>query len=77
MTQIPAITLLTRKRGNALRRAETAGRALERLEGTKEYRNVLMRRNNYLGTVAKLTLAIEAVRSVEGKEVKVLGGLAT
>ncbi len=69
MTQNPILTL-TRKRNNALHRAETCSKALERLGGAKEYRNVLMRRNNYLGTVAKLTLAIDTLRLAEGKEVR-------
>ena len=72
MTQNP-IQTLARKRAHALRRAETVSRALDRLEGSREYWNVLKRRNNYLGTVAKLTLAIDHLRSVEGKEIRALG----
>jgi hypothetical protein len=77
VTQSIPITILTRKRAWAFRRAETVGKALERLEGTKEYPNVLQRHRMYLQSVASLTLAIEAVRMVEEKEVRVLGSLAT
>ena len=73
MTRTTPIVLLTRKRAWAFRRAETVGKALERLEGKKEWFNVYKRWQMYLGTVAQLTLAIEAVRAVESKEVKVLG----
>jgi len=71
------LTPLLRKRGNALRRAETVGKALDRLEGTKEYPNVLKRHRMYLASVAALTLSIDQLRQAEGKEVRVLGGLAT
>lgn len=74
MTQTcsPLLTL-TRKRAHALRRAETVGKALDRLEGTKEYLNVKNRYRNYLQMVANLTLAIDHLRAVEGKEVRVVG----
>jgi hypothetical protein len=72
VTQNP-ILLLSKRRANALRRAETIAKALDRLEGTKEYLNIKKRYRNYLQTVANLTLAIDHLRSVEGKEVRVLG----
>jgi hypothetical protein len=71
------LAVLVRKRGHELRRAEMTGRALERLEGTPEYWSAFNRHQRYLASVANLTLAIEAVRREEGKEVKVLGSLAT
>lgn len=71
------VSLLVRKRANALRRVETVEKALERLVATREYPNVFRRHKMLLQSVANLTLAIEAVRAVEGKEVKVLGRLAT
>ena len=71
------VAQLMRKRSWAYRRAETVGKALERLEGTKEWFNVYKRWTMYLQTVANLTLAIDAVRLAESKEVKVLGRLAT
>ena len=67
------LLVLTKRRANALRRAETVGKALDRLEGTKEYFNVKNRYWNYLQTVANLTLAIDHLRSIEGKEVRVVG----
>jgi hypothetical protein len=67
------LAVLVRKRSHELRRAEMTHRALERLEGTPEYWDAFNRHQQYLASVANLTLAIEAVRSVEGKEVKVLG----
>jgi hypothetical protein len=73
----PSMTLLLRKRAHALRRAETVGRAVDRLEGTKEELAVKNRYREYLQTVANLTLAIDQLRASEGKEVRVLGSLAT
>jgi hypothetical protein len=67
------VAVLIRKRNNALRRAETVGKALERLVATKEYPNVFLRHKRYLQSVQNLTLAIEAVRLAEQKEVRVLG----
>ena len=67
------VALLVRKRANALRRAETVGNALERLVATREYPNVFKRHKMLLQSVANLTLAIEAVRLAESREVKVLG----
>jgi hypothetical protein len=67
------VALLGRKRANALRRAETVGNALERLVATREYPNVFKRHKMLLQSVANLTLAIEAVRLAESREVKVLG----
>ncbi len=72
---LSTISILTKKRGNALRRAETTGKALDRLEGTKEYPNVVLRHKMYLQSVANLTLAIDAVRLAESREVKVFGSL--
>ena len=72
VTQTTPITILTRKRAWAFRRAETVGRALERLEGKKEWLNVYNRWRMYLQTVAQLTLAIDAVRLAEEKETRVL-----
>jgi hypothetical protein len=68
-----AVDTLQRKRANALRRAEFADRALERLQGTKEAGNIRNRRRFYYEHVARLTLQIEALRSVQGKDVRVLG----
>ena len=79
MTQTTSIAFLIRKRDNALRRAEMVGRALERFDRPKEHRkwiNAYHRRRLYLNTVANLTLAIEAVRLAESKEVKVFGSLS-
>ena len=75
MTQSTAkpLLLLTKKRDWAYRRAETVGKALDRLEGTKEWRNAYNRWRLYLQTVANLTLAIDHLRQAEGKEVRVLG----
>ena len=75
MTQSTAkpLLLLTKKRDWAYRRAETVGRALERLEGTKEWHNAYKRWQLYLQTVANLTLAIDQLRQMEGKEVRALG----
>lgn len=56
-----------------MRRAETAEKALIRLVGNREYNNVFKRRNKYLQTVADLTLAIDALRRVEGKPVRLFG----
>ena len=75
MTQNPSITLLTRKRAWAFRRAETVGNALGRLEGNPEWFNAYRRWKMYLQTVANLTLAIDAVRLAQEKEVRVPGSL--
>lgn len=75
LQSLSTISILLKKRGNALRRSETVGKALERLEGKKEYPNVLLRHKRYLQSVANLTLAIEAVRLAEEKPVRVLGSL--
>jgi hypothetical protein len=77
MAKTSTISILTKKRGNALRRAETAERALDRIEDTKERGHIYWRRQRYLDYVARLTLQIEALRALEGKEVRVLGSLAT
>lgn len=71
MTQ--PVAILVRKRAWAMRRAETAEKALIRLVGNAEYWNVFKRRNKYLQTVADLTLAIDALRRVEGKPVRLFG----
>jgi hypothetical protein len=72
VTRTTPITTLTRKRAWAFRRAETVGKALERLEGKKEWLNVYNRWRMYLQTAAQLTLAIDAVRREEEKETRVL-----
>jgi len=77
MPKTSTISILTKKRGNALRRAEMVGRALERLTDHRQWINAYHRRRQYLSTVARLTLAIEAVRLVEEKQVRVLDSLAT
>ena len=71
MTQ--PLIILTKKRAWAFRRAETVGKALDRLEGKKEWLNAYNRWRMYLQTVAELTLAIEAVRAAEGKTIRPLG----
>jgi hypothetical protein len=71
------LAILVRKRGHELRRAETTGRALERLEGTEEYADAFKRHQRYLASVVALTLSIDQLRQAEGKEVRVLGSLAT
>lgn len=68
------LDVLLKNRANTLRRVETTGRALERLEGTGKYWDAFTRHQKYLASLANLTLAIEAVRTVEEKEVRVLGG---
>ena len=73
MAKTSTISVLTKKRGNALRRAETAERALDRIEDTKERGHIHHRRKRYLGYVAKLTLEIEALRAIEGKHVRPVG----
>ena len=72
---LSTVSILLKKRGNALRRAEMVGRSLERLVATKEYPNVLLRHRMYLQSVANLTLAIDAVRLAEEREVKVFESL--
>jgi hypothetical protein len=67
------LLILMKRRSHALRRAETVGKAVDRLESTKEYQNVRKRYRNYLQTVANLTLAIDTLRQAEGKEVRALG----
>jgi hypothetical protein len=69
------LAILVRKRGHELRRAETTGRALERLEGTEEYADAFNRHQRYLASVAALTLSIDQLRQAEGKEVKAFGSL--
>jgi hypothetical protein len=71
------LDVLLKTRAKTLRRVDMLGKALERLEGKKDYPDVFERHQRYLASLAEQTLAIEAVRSVEGKEVKVLGSLAT
>jgi hypothetical protein len=71
------LAILIRKRGHDLRRAETTSRALERLEGKAEYADAFTRHQRYLASVAALTLSIDQLRQAEGKEVRVLGSLAT
>lgn len=67
------VRALVKKRAWAFRRAEMVGKALERLEGKKEWNNVYNRWRMYLQTVAQLTLAIDAVRREEEKQIRVLG----
>jgi nitric oxide reductase activation protein len=76
-TDLKPLTILVGRQRNTLRRVETIGKALIRLEGKKVYWEVFNRHRRYLASLANLTLAIEAVRREEGKEVKVLGRLAT
>ena len=73
LNSLSPLSILLKKRGNALRRSETVGKALDRLEGKKEYQNVLKRHRMYLASVAALTLSIDTLRQAEGKEVRVLG----
>ena len=56
-----------------MRRADMVERALNRLEGGREWNNVQKRWRMYLHTVAQLTLAIDAVRREEEKQIRVLG----
>jgi hypothetical protein len=72
-TDLNPLTILVGKQRNTLRRVETIGKALIRLEGTKVYWDVYNRHQRYLASLASLTLAIEAMRREEGKDVKVLG----
>lgn len=73
MAKTHTINVLCKIRGNAMRRAETAERALDRIEDTKERGHIHHRRKHYLAYVARLTLQIEALRAIDGKEVRVPG----
>jgi hypothetical protein len=67
--------ILLKTRAKTQRQVDMLGKALERLEGKKDYADVFTRHQRYLAALAEQTLAIEAVRLLEGKEVKVFGSL--
>ena len=71
------LAILLKTRAKTQRQVDMLGKALERLEGKKDYADAFERHQRYLAALAEQTLAIEAVRSLEGKEVKVFGSLGT
>jgi transcriptional regulator with XRE-family HTH domain len=71
------LDILLKRRAYTLRRVDMLGRALVRLEGKKDYADAFARHQRYLASVAALTLSIDHLRQAEGKEVRVLGRLAT
>jgi hypothetical protein len=68
---------LLKTRAKTQRQVDMLGKALERLEGKKDYPDAFARHQQYLAALAEQTLAIEAVRMAQEKEVRVLGSLAT
>ena len=71
------LAILLKTRAKTQRQVDMLGKALERLEGKKDYPDAFARHQQYLAALAEQTLAIEAVRMAQEKEVRVLGSLAT
>ncbi|HWX14336.1 MAG TPA: helix-turn-helix transcriptional regulator [Methylocella sp.] len=69
------LAILLKTRAKTQRQVDMLGRALERLEGKKDYADAFERHQRYLAALAEQTLAIEAVRLAESREVKVFGSL--
>jgi hypothetical protein len=67
------LNVLLKTRAKTLKRVDMLGKALERLEGKKDYADAFERHQRYLAALAEQTLAIEAVRLAGSREVKVLG----
>jgi hypothetical protein len=67
------LAILLKTRAKTQRRVDMLDKALERLEGKKDYADAFERHQRYLAALAEQTLAIEAVRLAESREVKVFG----
>lgn len=67
------LAILLKTRAKTQRQVDMLGKALERLEGKKDYPDAFARHQQYLAALAEQTLAIEAVRMAQEKEVRVLG----
>src|ERR1700722_4375854 len=65
------LDILLKTRAKTMKRVDMLGKALERLEGKKDYADAFERHQRYLAALAEQTLAIEAVRLAGSREVKV------